>query len=92
MLLRQVHVMEGFDAVLAVRAVQVLADALLQRLFNSVEAFGALGELGSLAGQVQRDLAPVEFAELVRSYNFVVRGDSCAAIACALSIVPPFSR
>src|ERR1700730_6011053 len=28
----------------------------------------------------------------VRSYSFVVRGDSCAAMSCAFSIVPPFSR
>jgi hypothetical protein len=31
-------------------------------------------------------------SSLVRSYSFVVRGDSCAAMVWAFSMVPPFSR
>src|SRR5216683_2657206 len=37
-----------------------------------------------------RSTSSSEIWSSVRSYSFVVRGDSCAAICCACSSVPPF--
>jgi len=83
-LLRHRHLRHLEDDVTPVRHLWVRA---LVRLLK----FSPIDRRSPGTGQIAiRSISSSVIWSVVRSYSFVVRGDSCAAICCACSRVPPF--